>query len=550
MSRQPRPLGRWGFVGQGGNVPEHGWQFLRDRVGPPGQPLADPPGGPIGDVAVSRLADPDTAALRNCVSRDGFADDAAARAQHRMGASLVDYLLVRTGQAPPAPDAIVAPSSHDEVAAVLRVCGERGISVVPFGGGTSVVGGLDYRADGPWVSLDLARMDRVGPLDPISGTVVVEPGVTGPALERWLGARGFTWGHLPQSWERATIGGYLATRSSGQASAGYGRSDSTVQRLCVATPTSTLDLGRGPGSAAGPDLRQVFVGSEGAFGVITSATLRVRRLPRYRRYEAAVLPDFLSGVTAFRQLTQAGLQASVMRLSDPSETAVTLTMSGPQGRSAKALAEYLRLRGISAGCLVILGWEGRSPAATRARRAAAWRVLRHHGAVGLGKGPGRSWQRHRFEGPYLRDDLLDGGYLVETLETAADYSDLLDLKANVEAALTVTLGDTAGGSYLMCHVSHVYETGASLYFTAIAPRPVDGVAAWQQAKAAATDAIVASGGTITHHHAVGRDHRPWLADEVGEAGIGVLDAVKRHVDPAAVMNPGALLDNPRTDPDT
>ncbi|MFM8774972.1 MAG: FAD-binding oxidoreductase, partial [Actinomycetota bacterium] len=415
------------------------------------------------------------------------------------------------------------------------------IAVVPLGGGTSVVGGL--RAGRPHIALSLRRMNALVDLDTTSAIAHVEPGITGPRLEALLAARGFTLGHLPQSWQRASIGGYVATRSSGQASTGYGRSDDMVESLTVATPAGSLDLGRGPASAAGPDLRELFVGSEGSLGVITRVGLRVRRLPEERIYEGVLLPDFAAGREAFREAAQSRATADVMRLSDADETRTTLLMSAPGGVVGAALERYLRVRGIDAdrASLAILGWEGVDRDTTRDRRSATWRVLKRHGAVSLGRRAGQSWRQHRFEGPFLRDALMDAGYLVETVETATSWSCLPALHDAVHAALTNALGPRPG-PYVMSHVSHVYETGASLYTTVIAVADQsDPVGQWARAKRAVGDAIAAEGATITHHHAVGRDHAPWLEGEIGPLGIDVLRSVKDRVDPEGVMNPGNLL---------
>ncbi len=410
---------------------------------------------------------------------------------------------------------------------------------MPFGGGTSVVGGVrpDAGARSGVVAISFDRMAELLEVDTVSGTARVQPGMTGPVLERLLAARGLTWGHVPQSWERASIGGYVATRSAGQSSTGYGRSDATVEAMVVATPRGTLRLGRAPSSAAGPDLRALFLGSEGVLGIITEVTLRVRRAPSTRWFEAIMLPDLESGLAAFRELAQSRASADVMRLSDLAETRATMHMSGPTGRTASAMAAYLKVRRVTDGTMAILGWDGTSASQVRARRSMAFDVLRRHGAASLGRGAGESWLRHRFEGPYLRDTLMDQGYLVETLETATSWSGLAELREAVTGALARSLGH----SYVMAHVSHVYETGASLYITALASADPDQAARWRAAKHAASEVIVAHRATITHHHGIGRDHAPWLEAEVGPVGVDLLRTVKAHLDPDGILNPGVLL---------
>jgi alkyldihydroxyacetonephosphate synthase len=399
--------------------------------------------------------------------------------------------------------------------------------VVPFGGGTCVTGGLAARRDGfaGLVSLDLVRMKRLLAVDDVSMTATLQPGLRGPEAEALLAAHGLTLGHYPQSFEHASIGGFAATRSSGQSSAGYGRFDAMVVGLTAATPTGSFDLGSAPANAAGPDLRHLLLGSEGAFGVITSVTVRVRRAPDVTTYEGWRWPSFDAGSDAMRTLAQTGLLPTVLRLSDESETAINLADPSSIGGADDP------------GCLMITGYEG-TAAQVAARREAVTAALIALGGTPLGTEPGEKWVQGRFHAPYLRDALLDHGVLVETLETATFWSDRERLYADVRAALTDVLGE---GVLVLCHVSHVYETGCSLYFTVAARQGEDPIAQWRAAKAAASDAIIAAGATITHHHAVGTDHRPWFAEEVGEVGVRVLRAIKAELDPAGILNPGVLI---------
>ena len=534
--RVPDDLARWGADAP--ILGERVRDYLARHVGVASPwPPADTERWVLG---ASRLSDSDLDAMRSVVGDDHVSVERDDRLRAMGGAAFIDYARRRAGEVDDAPDAVVSPATHDEVVALLAVAREHGLAVIPVGGGTSVVGGL--RTHSPHIALDLRRLGRLIHLDEISGVATVGPAITGPVLEALLAARGFTLGHLPQSWERATIGGYVATRSAGQASTGYGRSDDMVEAVVVATPEGTMQLGRAPSTAAGPDLRGLIIGSEGAFGVITRVSLRVRRLPTARIYDAIMLPGFAAGVEAFRDAVQSRSSADVMRLSDEAETATTLLMSGPHGIAARAFDRYLRARGVADPSLAILGWEGTDRDLVGARRSATLRALRRHGAVSLGHGPGQSWRRHRFDGPHLRDSLMDAGYLVETLETATHWSTYLDLHTTVTDALCQALREGQGvGPYVMSHLSHSYDTGASLYTTVIAVADRrDPVGQWQRAKTAASRAIMDSGATITHHHAIGRDHAPWLVDEVGPLGIDVLRAVKSTLDPDVTLNPGVL----------
>ncbi|MGH3425263.1 MAG: FAD-binding oxidoreductase, partial [Nocardioidaceae bacterium] len=289
------------------------------------------------------------------------------------------------------------------------------------------------------------------------------------------------------------------------------------------------------------DLRAVFTGSEGALGVVTEATLRVRPTPTVRRYEGWSFPSFGSGLRAFRRLVQEGVAPDVLRLSDAEETRVTLLLAG---RAGLALRAYQAARGQHGGCLAIVGWESTSERVVRARRTLTRAVVKDAGGIALGAGVGASWLHGRYDAPYLRDALLDAGALAETLETASDWSGLRDLHADVRRAVRDALAEQGTPPIVLTHVSHAYPTGASLYVTVIARRSGDPGAQWWPAKRAAMDAITTAGATITHHHAVGSDHTPWLQDEIGALGLETLRAVKEVVDPRGIMNPGTLLPHP------
>jgi alkyldihydroxyacetonephosphate synthase len=292
-----------------------------------------------------------------------------------------------------------------------------------------------------------------------------------------------------------------------------------------------------PATAAGPSLKQLVIGSEGTLGAITSVGLRVFPRPAARRYEGWFVHSFAEGADVLRRLVQAGIEPDIARLSDEAETTMGRALGGAGGLKGHAGRALLRVRGYASGCLLICGWEDDAVAITR-RRAPAARLLRRAGAMPVGEGPGRGWLASRYAGPHLRDDLLDRGVLVETLETATSWSNLQTLKTAVTRALEGALE----APLVLCHVSHLYATGASLYFTALAAQDAeDPVGQWQAAKRAATDAIVATGGTVSHHHAVGADHAAWLPAELGPLGHDVLRVAKERCDPAGVMNPGKLL---------
>jgi alkyldihydroxyacetonephosphate synthase len=497
----------------------------------------------VSDSTAAEL-DPDQVALRASQLADNHREALAAivgpdycrvgdrdRLLHAGGKSTLDLLRRKDSGVQEAPDAVLLPGAEDDVAAILRYCSQHGIAVVPFGGGTSVVGGLDpiRGAFGAVVSLDLRRFDALLAFDAVSGEAEFGAGVTGPRAEQLLAEHGFSLGHFPQSFEFASLGGYAATRSSGQDSAGYGRFDDMIRGLHVITPAGVLDLGRAPQSAAGPDLRQLLIGSEGVFGIITRVRVRVHPSPDVTRYEAWSFPDFATGTAALRAVAQTGTGPTVIRLSDEAETGVNLATTEAIGESQ-----------ITGGCLAITVFEG-TAAHAESRHAETRELITAMGGTSLGEAPARAWEHGRFGAPYLRDSLLAAGALCETLETATDWSNIPALKAAVTDALTTALAESGTPALVLCHVSHVYATGASLYFTVIAGQRGNPIEQWRAAKTAACDAIVATGATITHHHAVGADHRPWMRDEVGELGVQVLRAVKSTLDPAGILNPGKLI---------
>lgn len=478
-------------------------------------------------VAPSRLGDADLTALAAVVGDGEVRTDTESRVRRSGGRSTPDLLHLRGSQLH-VPDAVVRPATHDQVAAVVQVASERGIAVVPFGGGTSVVGGLvpDAGRHHAVIALDLARLSGLVHLDAVSGEAVLLAGTRGPEAERLLAEHGFELGHYPQSFRYASIGGFAAARSSGQNSAGYGRFDTMVTGLRMATPTGDLDLGRAPGSAAGPDLTRLLLGSEGAFGVITEVRVRVHRTPSTRIVESWTFPDFTTGANALRQVVQRGGTPTVIRLSDEAETGVSLAQVG---RVGKALAK---------GASAVTVFEGDDAEHRRARTA---ELIAAAGGTSAGQGAAEEWARTRFDGPYLRDALLEAGVFCETLETATTWSNLHRLRAAVTSALKDGFAEAGARSFVMCHISHLYPTGASLYFTVLAVLRGDQLRTWDAVKRRVGDSIMASGGTITHHHAIGRDHAAWLPQEIGETGIRILRAIKRELDPQGVMNPNVLI---------
>ncbi len=531
----PHPDRSWKGWGDPTKVPELPESLLTLLHQALGVSHANPAPSTLDELTLPpvRLSEDSLAALRSLVGPENATTDSEARIRHTRGQSTPDLLRLRAHDMSDAPDVVLTPASHNEIMNALKLCSEQRIAVVPYGGGTSVVGGLEPQAlayEG-LVALDVSRLNAVTNVDAKSRMATLQPGLRLPEAEQQLTAHGFTIGHFPQSYEYATIGGAAAARSSGQSSAGYGRFDANVLALTVATPAGTISLGRAPKSAAGPDLRQLFLGSEGALGVITELTVALHPAPETRVYEAWRFETFHQGIEALRVLTQDGPLPTVLRLSDEAETALNLARPSEIGRSA------------TGGCLAIIGHEG-TPQSVEERKAAVSRILMGAGAEPAEPNAGERWAQDRFRGPYLRDALLDAGAIVETLETVTFWSKLEGLYSATSEALRNALTSQGTPPVILCHVSHVYPAGASLYFTIGCAQLDDPVTQWRQAKAAASDAILAAGGSITHHHGVGIDHRHWYAREIGPLGVGIVEAVKARLDPAGILNPGILISKP------
>ena len=476
------------------------------------------------------------------VGAENVYDSTEDRLRHAAGSGYVDLARLRLGVLDEAPDAVLVPEDAAAVRRAIDACAAAGVAIVPFGGGTSVVGGVEPLR-GKYerlVSLDLTALREVE-VDARSLTARLGAGLRGPEAEAALARRGLTLGHFPQSFEYATIGGFAATRSAGQASSGYGRFDSLVSSVRLLAPAGDLETLETPHTAAGPALRELVIGSEGALGVIPDVTVRVRPAPAVRRYEGWMAEGFEAGAEIVRALAQGPGLPTVIRVSDEEETASSLALSGPRGLAGRLFGGYLAARKRAGGALMIVGYEGDEEAVAR-QRSLAVRALRDGGAAYLGQAAGRSWEHGRYEGPYLRDTLLGMGAMVETLETSHTWSRLEELRTAVGAAIRGVLDRGGTPPLVWCHLSHPYGDGASLYFTFVSrARRGEEVEQWREVKRAACEAIVAHGGTITHHHAVGRDHAPYLEAEVGATGVEALWAVKERLDPAGIMNPGKLL---------
>jgi alkyldihydroxyacetonephosphate synthase len=504
-------------------------RMLVDELGPGTPPQDAALDDVLATVPTSRLP------AHSLVSVDLY-----ERLRHARGQSLPDWVALRTGRIGVFPDGVAHPQRPDEIDELLDRARTWGAAAIPFGGGTSVVGHVNpQEGDTPTVTIDMRRMNRLLDIDTESRLATFQAGISGPELEAQLRAVGLTLGHFPQSFEYSTLGGWIATRSSGQQSLGYGRIEDLFAGGVMHSPAGVVSLPPLPASAAGPDLRQLVLGSEGRAGVITEVTVRVTPLPESEEFHAAFFPDFARGREAIRELAQEQFPISMLRLSTADETRVSLTLAGHR-RQLALLERYLGARGVGSGkALLLMGITG---AHARRVRRASLQMVRSHGGVPLGRSLGTRWKKRRFALPYLRNTLWDMGYAVDTLETATTWKALPGLMTAIDDALSGALPDER--TLVFSHISHVYPDGAAVYITYIfrsSPDPDETLSRWRTLKSAASQAITAHGGTISHQHGVGIDHRPYLEAEKSAAGLFALRAALGALDPEGIMNPGKLV---------
>lgn len=465
------------------------------------------------------------------------------RLTHSRGQSFPDLVALRSGDNLTFTDGVAYPESDAEARALLDYAADAGARVIPFGGGTSVVGHVTPEAgENAVLTIDMRRLSQLRDVDRESALARIGAGATGPLIEAQLRAHGLTLGHFPQSYEYSTLGGWIATRSSGQQSLGFGRIEHLMAGARVESPSGSVAIRPFPASATGPDLRELLLGSEGRMGLITEATVRARPLPERERFEAIFFPDWDDALEATRRLARLRMALSMVRTSSPRETETTLLLSG-HPRMVRALKTWLRLRGAGEGrCLSIVGITG-SELEVAMTLGAVRAITKRCGGVVIGERLGRQWERGRFRGPHLRNTLWAHGVAVDTVESATSWSNVQTLLAAMERALERALADRGERVYAFTHLSHVYPTGSSIYTTflfRLGPEPAETLDRWHALKRAASEAILAGGGTISHQHGIGRDHAAYLRREKGALAVEAINAALETFDPDGIMNPGAL----------
>ncbi|SFR43867.1 alkyldihydroxyacetonephosphate synthase [Marinobacter daqiaonensis] len=523
----------WGDDSIQPELPASGLGFLEDRIGI-AQPLADAAlERVIRQVPASRL--PDHPLIRK---------EADIRVRHARGQSLPDWLAMRSGQFGVFPDGVARPERGEQVRELLELAAEHGFIVIPYGGGTSVAGHINPLAgERPVLTISLARMDRLLDLDSESQIATFGAGTPGPLVESQLRARGYTLGHFPQSFELSTLGGWIATRSSGQQSLRYGRIEQLFAGGTMETLQGTLTVPTLPASSASPDLREMVLGSEGRLGIITEAKVRVTPLPERESFHVMFFHDWQLAREAARRMVQAKIPLSMLRVSNGEETRTQLALAGHPTK-IRLLEAYLARRGAGDGkCLMTFGVTGSKRQCRHALKEAR-RFGKRFRAVYMGTGMGQKWAEKRFAMPYLRESLWQRGYAVDTLETATDWDNVDSLMTRIEDNLHEGLADERQPVHVFSHLSHVYPQGSSIYTTYVFPVAENyesTLVRWERLKHTTSALIVENRGTISHQHGVGKDHAQWLHVEKGTLGMTALRSLVATFDPTGILNEGTLL---------
>ncbi|MGM0767690.1 MAG: FAD-binding oxidoreductase [Pseudomonadota bacterium] len=514
-------------------LPPEGQQFLAQRIGN---------ASPLPDVELKDVLPrvPDSRLPAHPVITVSAED----RIRHARGQSLADWLAMRSGDFGTFPDGVAYPETNRDVQDLLKYAGEHGVALIPYGGGTSVAGHINPLAgDTPVLTVDMSRMNRLLDLDRDSQIATFGAGTPGPLVESQLRAHGYTLGHFPQSFELSTIGGWVASRSSGQQSLRYGRIEQLFAGGRIETLRGTLTIPTIPASSAGPDVREMILGSEGRLGVITEVRVRVTPLPEQESFHVVFFPDWEKARTACRKLVQSRTQLSMLRLSNAMETETQLALAG-HPKLIGLLESYLSLRGASGGkCMMTFGLTGSRHQHKSALRETR-RLCADYQGVYTGTRLGNKWAEKRFTMPYLREALWQLGYAVDTLETATDWDNVDNLLNRIEENLRNGLNKKGEKAHVFTHLSHFYPQGCSIYTTyvfRVADRYEETLARWQHLKTTTSELIVRHRGTISHQHGVGKDHAAYLPVEKGELGMLAIRSLCDTFDPDQLLNPGTLV---------
>jgi alkyldihydroxyacetonephosphate synthase len=497
----------------------------------------------IGDQLLAELTD--------AVGAENAVQDDLDRIVHTYGKSARDLLRIRTGDIPRVPDVVVYPGNEAEVQLIVDRAVAADAVIIPYGGGSNISGSLHAPENEtrPVISVDLGRLNQVIDIDEDSGLARIQAGAQGPDLEEQLGARGWTLGHFPDSFTHSTLGGWVATRSSGMQSDKYGDISDIARGMRVVMPGKVLEIRPLPHTSTGPSVREMVLGSEGRLGVITEVTVQVHRIPEVRLILGYLFPSWEASLAAMHDISTSDAHPSITRVSDAKETAFSFATRKKSNRISisslisKGMMKVLQRRGwkLDEICLSFIGYEGGKAHVAR-QKAIVKEIVGRHGGIVVGKGPGELYDQKKFDTPYIRDFLLDRGAIGDVSETAAPWSKLLPLYTNVLAAAEKVYAHLGVAGWIMCHLSHSYHSGACLYFTfAFKHDGVDPLGQYEPLKNAIQQAFVDSGGTLSHHHAVGTEHAAWLEQDISAAGVHMIDGLFTAMDPGRNLNPGKII---------
>ena len=523
--------------------------FVRKAVGLDLDQPAVPPKS-FDDLAIpeSRADQSLLDKLADALGTEHVVTDPLDRVVHTYGKSIRDLYRIRQGDLPRVPDVIVYPADEAQVEAVVQAGLADDTVIIPFGGGSNIAGSLTPPDDPrPIISLDLGRLNQLLEIDEDSGLARIQAGTLGPDLEEQLGRRGWTLGHFPDSFTHSTLGGWVATRSSGMQSDKYGDIADICRGLRCVTAAGTLVLRPLPSTSTGPSVREMILGSEGRLGVITEVTVQVHRIPEERLILGYLFPNWTAGLKAMHEIARSDIAVSVTRVSDANESAFSFATGkkskGVSKYATKAMMTYLEKKGWNLDdlCLSFIGYEGNKAHVAR-QRSLVKSIISKHGGVVAGKGPGALYDQKKFDTPYIRDFLLDRGAMADVSETAAPWSKLADLYDRTVAAAHRAYADIGVEGWVMCHLSHSYHSGACLYFTFAFVAQQDALGEYDQVKRAIQQSFVDNDGTLSHHHAVGIEHAPWMSEDISPAGVRIMQGLFSAVDPAKNLNPGKIVD--------
>ncbi|MBB1511378.1 FAD-binding oxidoreductase [Tessaracoccus sp. MC1679] len=501
------------------------------------------------EVPASRLSDTLRAELAGIIGEGFVQTDDETRVVHAFGKGVRDLLRVRSGLLGRIPDAVLYPGTQREVELLVDAAVAADAVLIPFGGGSNIVAALEAQPGETRqvLSVNLGRMSRVLEIDEVSGLAHIEAGVFGPDMEDQLKARGWTMGHHPDSFVWSTLGGWIATRSSGMQSDKYGDIADICRGLTMVMPGQVLTLRPLPSSSSGPSVREMVLGSEGRLGIITSAWVNVHRIPEVRELQAYFFATYEDGLRACQEIVESDASVMMARVSDAVETQYIMANGKKSSRlgslSSKAIQRIMLQKGwdLEKIAMSFVGYEG-SPTHVRYEKGLVAKIVRNHGGIGVGKGPGSLYDQKKYDTPYIRDFMLDRGLVADVSETTTPWAYVEQIHTNTVAAFHKAMAEIGVRGVVFCHLSHSYHSGACQYFTfAIADKSDNAMVTYDVAKRVLQQSFMDNHGTVSHHHGVGEEHSPWMDQDISPAGVSIQRALFDGVDPGHNLNPGKII---------